>query len=285
MTLIRDGGIQRNAGQNKGTRIEEEEVMNTYTDRVKKKVPPTHAVVVARAETQKRKIRLITAMGIVGDGTRELTEKQLVEKANIALGLMMREGEDSRPIGTKFVGANKERGFGGVMYELNMMEAVVEKATMSDFLKNMGSTTDFKEQMYEVVMDWILITLKVGQSNFWQAIEQVSGIRTGAIKEVSWIKPIHLHMAGQRTAIAIFKLETQEDANQVIERGLYVEGKKVWGRKQVQEPRRCLKCQCFGEHKAAECKLIHDVYGRCGKHHRTSVCSELDLCMCKLQIS
>ena len=63
--LIKDGGIQRNTGQNEGTRVDEEEVMNTYADRVKKKVPPT--VVVARAETQKRKIRLITAMGMVGD--------------------------------------------------------------------------------------------------------------------------------------------------------------------------------------------------------------------------
>ena len=51
-----------------------------------------------------------------------------------------------------------------------------------------------------------------------------------------------------------------------------MEGKKVWGRKQVQEPRRCLKCQCFGEHKAGECRSIHNVCGRCGNHHRTSVC-------------
>ena len=72
---------------------------------------------------------------------------------------------------------------------------------------------------------------------------------------------IHLCVVGQRTAIAIFKMAMQEDANIIIEKGLYVEGKKVWGRKQVQELRRCLKCQCFGEHKAGECCLIHDVCG------------------------
>ena len=69
-------------------------------------------------------------------------------------------------------------------------------------------------------------------------------------------------------------METREDANQVIERGLYVDGKKVWGRKQVQELRRCLKCQCFGEHKATECQSIHEVCSRCSKHHRTSLCRE-----------
>ena len=52
-----------------------------------------------------------------------------------------------------------------------------------------------------------------------------------------------------------------------------MEGKKVWGRKQVQEPRRC---QCFGEHKVGECRSIHNVCGHCRNHHRTSVCDIID---------
>ena len=92
---------------------------------------------------------------MVGDGTNDLTEKQLVGKANLALGMMM-EGEDSRPEGAKFVGANKERGLGRVSYELNTEEVAMwlkVKATMLNFLSNMGSTMDFKEQSYKVVMD------------------------------------------------------------------------------------------------------------------------------------
>ena len=57
-------------------------------DKVKRKVPPTHAAAVARADNQKRKIRLIKAAGMVGDGTNDLAEKQLVGKANLALGMM-----------------------------------------------------------------------------------------------------------------------------------------------------------------------------------------------------
>ena len=49
------------------------------------------------------------------------------------------------------------------------------------------------------------------------------------IRGVHWIKPKHLHLLEQRTAIAIFKLATHEDANQIIKRGVFVEGKKVWG--------------------------------------------------------
>lgn len=71
-----------------------------------------------------------------------------------------------------------------------------------------------------------------------------------------------------------FRLATRKDANHIIENGLYVEGKKVWGRKQVQELKHCLKCQCFGEHRAAKCASIHDVCGWCGRQHRTRLCDE-----------
>ena len=202
------GAIQTNTGLIGGDKVGEEGEVETYADKVKRKVPPTHATAVARADTQKRRIRPIKAMGMVGDGTNDLTEKQLVEKANLAMGMMM-EGEDSRPEGSKFIGANKERGLGGVSYELNTEEVAAwlkVKATMLDFLSNMGSTTDFREQMYKVVMDWIPVMLEVDQPIYWRAIEKASGVRDGVIKEAAWIKPIHLCVAGQRTAIAIFKL-------------------------------------------------------------------------------
>jgi hypothetical protein len=246
----------------------------TYADSVRRHVPSLHATVVARAELQKRKIRLIKASGMVEAGMDLLTEKQLVEKANMALGLM-EVVDEGKPYEMKVVGAAKERGAGGVTFELNSVEAVVwlkNKDMMSEFLSKMGSTADFKEQVYEVVMDWVPVTFEVDLAAAWKGVEQANGLQTSAIKEAKWIKPTHLRSAGQRTAIAIFSFATREDANQVIENGLYVEGKKVWGRKQMQEPRRCLKCQCFGEHKAAQCESTHDVCGRCGGEHRTNTC-------------
>ena len=122
-----------------------------------------------------------------------------MEKANLALEMMV-EGEGNRLMGMKFVGANKEKGLGGVLYKLNSGEAakwLKEKATIADFLSKMGSTLEYKEQMYKVVVDWIPILLEVDQPYIWRAIEQTSGIRCEAIKEVTWIKPIHLHAAGQ----------------------------------------------------------------------------------------
>ena len=227
----------------------------TYADSVRNNIPPPHIVAVVRAIAQKRKIRLVKVIGMVGEGMVELSEKQLVEKANMVL-VLMAEGEERRPIEVRFVGANKERGSGGVTYELNS-EEVAEwlrgRTTMLDFLMKMGSMADFKEQTYEVVIDWISTLLEIDQHNGWRAIKQVNGLESNMIKGMHWIKPTHLRTPGKRTVITIFKMATWEDENLIIERGLFIEGKKVWGRKQIQEPRRCLKCQCFGEHKAIEC--------------------------------
>ena len=100
---------------------------------------------------------------------------------------------------------------------------------MADFLSNMGSMMDYKEQLYEVVIDWIPVSFEVDQMALWRGVEQASRLRSSAIKGVLWIKPTHLRALGQKTAITVFKLATREDANQVIEGGVYVEGKKVWG--------------------------------------------------------
>ena len=96
-------------GTSKGV---EEEVKNTYMDRVKRGIPMIHSTAVVRTETQKIKIRLIKATSCSGKGINELSEKHLVEKANLAL-VLMEVGEENRPDMTKFVGANKERGLGG----------------------------------------------------------------------------------------------------------------------------------------------------------------------------
>ncbi|KAG1886670.1 hypothetical protein F4604DRAFT_1518753, partial [Suillus subluteus] len=65
--------------------------------------------------------------------------------------------------------------------------------------------------------------------------------------------------------------------NQAIRFGLTVEGKKVYARKLLPEPTRCLKCHVFdGGHIAAECNQVDDACGTCGAQHRTSACKVED---------
>ena len=181
---IKETNIQRTNREDNENREKRDETPKTYTDSVRNNIPTPHTAAVARAITQKRKIRLVKAIGMVGEGMVEISEKQLVEKANMALVLMV-EGEERRPIEVRFVGANKERGSGGVTYKLNS-EEVAEwlrgRSTMLDFLMKMGSMADFKEQTYEVVIDWIPTSLEIDQHNGWRAIEQVNRLESKAIK-------------------------------------------------------------------------------------------------------
>jgi hypothetical protein len=125
----------------------------------------------------------------------------------------------------------------------------------------MGSTASYKVQTYEVVLDWVPVTFEPHLTGSLELVEQASRLNTAAILEARWIKPIHLRAPGQRTALAIFEFRTCKEANHAIEFGLFIEGKKVWVRKQLQEPKQCLKCQCFGEHKAASCVSRYEVCG------------------------
>ena len=80
-----------------------------YADRAKKPIPAVHATMVAKAKLKKRKIRLIKAAELEGEGLEDLTEKQWVEKANMALELMVAQ-EEEKPNRTCFVGEQREGG-------------------------------------------------------------------------------------------------------------------------------------------------------------------------------
>ncbi|KAF8231878.1 hypothetical protein L208DRAFT_1274819 [Tricholoma matsutake] len=153
----------------------------TYVDMAKKMVPPMHADMIVRGEMQKQWVQLVKPAGLKVDGVVELTEKQLVEKANVALDLMGLQAED-KPDGTRFVGATKLRGAaGGAMYEMNSEEVVdwlKEGDVMKAFIAKMGSTADYKAQTYEVVMDWVPVTFDPQQIGALEMVEQSSGLQT-----------------------------------------------------------------------------------------------------------
>ncbi|KAG1796594.1 uncharacterized protein BJ212DRAFT_1235519, partial [Suillus subaureus] len=78
-------------------------------------------------------------------------------------------------------------------------------------------------------------------------------------------------------AHAIFTFNKREGANHAIKFGLLVDSKKVYGRKLIQEPTRCLKCHSFDSaHVAANCPQEQDTCGTCSGLHRTATCKVTD---------
>ncbi|KAG1729342.1 uncharacterized protein EDB91DRAFT_1004724, partial [Suillus paluster] len=78
---------------------------------------------------------------------------------------------------------------------------------------------------------------------------------------------------GQQTAHTIFTFNSREGTNQAIKFGLSVVRKKVYDRKLLPEPTRCLKCHSFdGNHVVAECPKEQDTCGTCRAQHQTTEC-------------
>ena len=178
---------------------------DSYADSVKKHIPVVHARMVAKAKLQKRKIRLVKALGNDGHGLGDLTEKQWVDKANVALTLLDVQ-EESRPMVANFVGVNKDCDDRGVIFEMNTGETAEwlrNREVMAAFLAKMGVMVNFKEQTYEVVVDWVPVSFEVDDPAAWKRVEQSNGLWESAIQEVSWIKPTHLCSENQRSAMAI----------------------------------------------------------------------------------
>ncbi|KAF8806702.1 hypothetical protein BYT27DRAFT_7257390 [Phlegmacium glaucopus] len=129
-----------------------EEGEDTYASRAKRAIPTSHANVVAKAELQKRKIRLARADGMAGEDIHAMLEKELVEKANIAIELM-NKCDIEKPEGARFVGVNKANRAGELVYKMNSVKAaewIRGKEVMRQFIGKMGLTMDHKAQTYEV---------------------------------------------------------------------------------------------------------------------------------------
>ena len=108
-------------------------------------------------------------------------------------------------------------------------------------------------------------------------MERSNGLKPGEVLSARWIKPAHRRTEGQIVGHAILGFTQLTGANAVIRGGLIIVGKRVWARKLLQEPRRCLKCQKMGtSHIATECKQDKETCGSCGNDHHTAECTITD---------
>ncbi|KAJ8584197.1 hypothetical protein M405DRAFT_698144, partial [Rhizopogon salebrosus TDB-379] len=130
-----------------------------------------------------------------------------------------------------------------------------------------------KDRSYNILVENAPITYTPSLHYANEDIEKKGGLKQGSITKAKWIKPIARCNQDQQTAHAILTLKSKECANQILRFGIPIEGKKVYGRKLLPEPTRCLKCHTFdGSHAAAECPQEHDTCGTCAAQHRTSAC-------------
>lgn len=239
-------------------------------------LPSTHESMLARNEVKRRQVLVDKAPNASTNGLKDLTEGELVTKGSTTLNLMGMEAGDA-PEGARFNGAKKLKN-GGVVYEMNSAEAATwlrGEAVMKSFLAKFGGTSVIKDRAYTVVVEYVptSLDLETNQQVEYQNIETSNDVPPLSIISARWIKSPRRRNSGQKTAHLLLGLKSQELANKMIREGLYIAGKKVWARKLIQEPRRCLKCQKLGAgHLAANCPQKTETCGTCAQDHRTEAC-------------
>ncbi|KAG1847161.1 hypothetical protein DFJ58DRAFT_639389, partial [Suillus subalutaceus] len=165
---------------------------------------------------------------------------------------------------------------GGILYELNSKNSAEwfnTPSNRSNFLERFGTNVAIKDRSFHVLMENIPITFVSDSTAAIADIEKKAGLTLKSIIKARYIKPIARRSPNQRTAHVILTFKTRESANQAIKFGLPIASKKVYGRKLLPEPSRCLKCHSFdGNHMATDCPKEHDICGTCGEQHRTALC-------------
>lgn len=174
--------------------------------------------------------------------------------------------------------AVKKLANGGIVYEMdsNATAAWLRGNTAKDkFLEAFGPEANIKPRTYTMIAEFVPCEFDTSTAAL-AIVESNSKLAINTIMEARWIRQVQFRKPGQKVAHMTVMCATREAANAVIANGLIIEGKKITVRKKTQEPLRCLKCQFFGKnHKASECKQIHDTCGSCASlDHRTSQCRE-----------
>ncbi|KAJ7342650.1 hypothetical protein DFH08DRAFT_811721 [Mycena albidolilacea] len=172
-----------------------------------------------------------------------ISEKDMLQKARMAVELMANDGASPPPEGSTFR---------RMALNLNTTAAATWlKAEMNLFLAAMGGTSLFKNRFFNVLVQFVPISFNPTREGNLCGVKNDNALPKGTLVKVHWVKPAHRRYEGQK-----------------------VEGRKVYGHKLLAEPIHCLKCQGVGvDHIVAKCPFEHKVCVRGGETHHTDTCN------------
>ena len=207
-----------------------------------------------------------------------LSPKELVEKVNITLAAdrELTDGNGAKPSRDPKVVAAKVLENGGVVIEMES-EDVVEWVRLEDikmaFEENFRGSAKIKDQLFQVVMNFIPVTLRDSMEACIPKIEADNHLSPDTIVKCKWLKSPKFWSKGQHFAHALIALKGRLEASLLIQQGIIVEGQRFKVRKLMEEPKRCFKCQQLG-HMATGCKEIHEICSNCTGAHTGRECDK-----------
>ncbi|KAF8503954.1 hypothetical protein JB92DRAFT_3123191 [Gautieria morchelliformis] len=166
---------------------EEAEKGTTYAAALKGNVPLSHLNNLARARARARECQILIDRDprVEHNALTELTEQELVAKANEALEQL--EG-DTQGTEVTFIGA-KILANGGIVYELgNPTAASWVQQNKARFAEKLGGTSVVKERAASVLVEYVPVTHALEAMGELKKIERDSKLPSNTLISTRWIK-------------------------------------------------------------------------------------------------
>jgi hypothetical protein len=216
----------------------------------------------------------MTGLPDEGRSDDDLTERVLVEKVNTTIDLMGEALPGCPKVNKLFLGAQKLSRI-HILYLMCSEEAAEwlhKDDVKKSFIDHYSTPILFRNDGYPLIMEYVPVSFDPNLHAI-RVLEILNELGANAISEARYLKDPTKRAPNQKTTFLCMTLGMFSIANKIIHEGIIIEGKKVFGRKDIPEAHHCMKCQGFTHrHVAANCPQIHDSCALCSNMHKTSEC-------------
>ncbi|KAG9221604.1 hypothetical protein CCMSSC00406_0006763 [Pleurotus cornucopiae] len=256
----------------------------SYADAAKGILPTRLAAVIDRQDAKAKQV-VVRRDRDIEEGQyspMQLSEKELVEKANIALESI--EDNDNKPAEVTFVAARKLKE-GDTMLLMNTPEARqwLCAGNMDAFTAGFDAFSKARAPMLTVVAEFVPVGFNPEDQGELRMVERDAGMEKGSIETAAWIKPVQRRKMGQKHAHLKVRMVSRAQANKAIRDGIFILGKMISVRKEEHDPPMCYRCHMVGDgHFAANCTAEVELCGHCGQTHRSKECPDMETRWCHI---
>jgi len=252
----------------------------THGDREERREQQIRNDTIIRGEIQRKQI-ILDGDDATKEQTAKLTPKELVLKANLALDKLesdladtSTEDTNEKPTGTKFLAARLLKN-GGVLFEMDSEDGanwLKQDEVTKAFENCFPRTVKIKGNNYQVVVQFLPIRLKNRLEDLLTEIEKENNLIKGSIVSAKWLRNPANWNPTQTKVHAVLAIKHRNEANNIISKGMLIDGARHDARKLEEDPKRCFKCQLVGTgHTATTCKS-KEICANCAKEHPTGEC-------------
>ena len=188
-----------------------------YAAALRGQVPLTHQTTLTRARTRNCQILIDDEDAATANPLQNLTEQELVAKANEALDLSK---DQNTPTGGRFIGAKKLNN-GGIVFDLNTAQITTwVKNNKKTFTDKFGAMAVIKDRAAAVIIEFVPVEHRPDALAECRRIERDSGLPEHSLLSTRWFKDPANRKEGQKVAHILARFSDTSAANTAIREGI-----------------------------------------------------------------